>query len=261
MLLSSCVVWRHRDWEAFRDECPQGDEALQRLVWERFDDAMAWLVARGAPARLGRDRGTRGRIGKRFDPRGLVDALAGEDRPSRRRRKRWSTALFILHGRVRRIPAKLVTRFVRPAASLRLRANPWSAGDGLEATGSNAARELSGGMDEFYGRNMPDATVGRDGACVAVAALRTVCAHFRRGRHRVLLRATRCRGRRRMWSLTTARRPGARAYYVLDDAALRRRVRDRTVGGHGRGGAGGVSRHSSPTCRSSPRKARCRRCE
>ena len=25
MLLSSCVIWRHRDWEDFRTECPTGD--------------------------------------------------------------------------------------------------------------------------------------------------------------------------------------------------------------------------------------------
>ncbi|HVY47262.1 MAG TPA: FAD/NAD(P)-binding protein, partial [Minicystis sp.] len=35
MLLSSCVVWRHRDFGEFRAECPGGDERLQRLVWER----------------------------------------------------------------------------------------------------------------------------------------------------------------------------------------------------------------------------------
>ena len=39
MLLSSGVVWRYRDWERFRAECPGGDPALQRLVWERLDEA------------------------------------------------------------------------------------------------------------------------------------------------------------------------------------------------------------------------------
>jgi len=48
MLLSSGVVWRHRDFDDFRAECPGGDEALQRLIWERLDDALAWLVSRGA---------------------------------------------------------------------------------------------------------------------------------------------------------------------------------------------------------------------
>jgi NADPH-dependent 2,4-dienoyl-CoA reductase/sulfur reductase-like enzyme len=29
MLLSSCVIWRFRDWDEFRAECPGGDERLQ----------------------------------------------------------------------------------------------------------------------------------------------------------------------------------------------------------------------------------------
>jgi predicted NAD/FAD-dependent oxidoreductase len=49
MLLSSCVIFRHRNFDEFRAECPGGDPALQRLVWERLDDAIRWLVARGAP--------------------------------------------------------------------------------------------------------------------------------------------------------------------------------------------------------------------
>ena len=33
MLLSSGFVWRYRDWERFRAECPGGDPELQRVVW------------------------------------------------------------------------------------------------------------------------------------------------------------------------------------------------------------------------------------
>ena len=35
MLISSCVVWRYGRFDDFRRECPAGDPALQRLVWER----------------------------------------------------------------------------------------------------------------------------------------------------------------------------------------------------------------------------------
>ena len=49
MLLSSCVLWRHREWDDFRRECPRGDERLQRVVWERLDEAIAWLESRGEP--------------------------------------------------------------------------------------------------------------------------------------------------------------------------------------------------------------------
>src|SRR5690348_7661941 len=75
MLLSSCVVWRHRAWEEFRLECPNGDERLQRLVWERLDDAVEWLVAQGAPV-VWNETGNPRTVGKRFDPRGIVAALA-----------------------------------------------------------------------------------------------------------------------------------------------------------------------------------------
>ena len=40
MLLSSCVVWRYRTLEDFRNECPGGDPRVQQLIIERFDDAL-----------------------------------------------------------------------------------------------------------------------------------------------------------------------------------------------------------------------------
>src|SRR2546430_8519292 len=49
MLLSSGVVWRFGEWEDFRAECPTGEERLQRIVWERLDDGIAWLESLGAP--------------------------------------------------------------------------------------------------------------------------------------------------------------------------------------------------------------------
>ena len=82
MLLSSGVVWRYRDWEAFRAECPGGDPALQRVVWEGLDDALAWLESLGAPV-VARETGNPRTTGVRFDPRGLTEALvrrAGEMR-------------------------------------------------------------------------------------------------------------------------------------------------------------------------------------
>src|SRR3712207_2192945 len=55
MLLSSGVVWRHRDFGAFRDECPGGQPELQRLVFDRLDGDLAWLERLGAPVT---ERGT-----------------------------------------------------------------------------------------------------------------------------------------------------------------------------------------------------------
>jgi succinate dehydrogenase/fumarate reductase flavoprotein subunit len=225
MLLSSCVVWRHRNWNDFRAECPHGDERLQRLVWERLDDAVEWLVARGAPV-VWNETGNPRTIGKRFDPRGLVDALAGEvelgtgDLPE-------GEPLVLCTGGFAASP-ELVARWVAPAAPLRLRANAWSTGDGLSYALDRGAA-LTGGLDEFYGRNMPDAPWDET-ELVTLSQLYGRFARifdedgvefFERGDV--------------SWSETnvvqaTARRPGARAYYLLDGEALRERVRDRTVG-------------------------------
>ena len=79
MLLSSCVVWRYREWEAFRAECPGGDAALQRLVWDGLDDALAWLESLGAPV-VTRETGNPRTIGVRFEQRRLTEALAKDVR-------------------------------------------------------------------------------------------------------------------------------------------------------------------------------------
>jgi succinate dehydrogenase/fumarate reductase flavoprotein subunit len=224
MLLSSCVIWRHRDWDAYRAECPLGDETLQRLVWERLDEAIEWLVAHGAPV-VWDQTGNPRTVGKRFDPRGLVDALAqdvvlGAD-------GRVDGPLILCTGGFA-ASAELVTRYVAPAAPLRLRANAWSTGDGL-TLGLDRGAALTLGMDEFYGRNMPDAPWDE----TELVSLSQLYGRFARvfdedgveffAREQV------------SWSETnvvaaTARRPGAKAYYVLDEAALGERVRDRTVG-------------------------------
>ena len=49
MRLSSAVIWRHRAFERFRAECPAGDEHLQRLLFERLDEDLAWLESLGVP--------------------------------------------------------------------------------------------------------------------------------------------------------------------------------------------------------------------
>ena len=41
MRLSSGFVWRHRELDDFRSECPDGDPALQQAVFERWTTASA----------------------------------------------------------------------------------------------------------------------------------------------------------------------------------------------------------------------------
>jgi succinate dehydrogenase/fumarate reductase flavoprotein subunit len=223
MLLSSCVVWRHREWEDFRRECPGGDERLQRVVWERLDEAIVWLESRGAPV-VWEETGNPLTIGKRFDPKGIAEALAGD---VELQADGCVDDVTILCTGGFAASSELVTRYIQPAASLRLRANPWSEGDGL-CFALDRGATLTSGMDEFYGRNMPDTPWDE----TQLVSLSQLYARFARifdedgveffDRDEV------------SWSETnvvqaTARRRDARAFYLLDAPALEQRVRDRTV--------------------------------
>ena len=224
MLLSSCVIWRHRDWDEFRRECPGGDERLQRLVWERLDDAIAWLESKGAPV-VWAETGNPRTVGKRFQPRGLAAALAsdvelGTDGCD-------DEATILCTGGFA-ASSDLVTRYIAPAASLRLRANPWSEGDGLcHALDRGAA--LTAGMDEFYGRNMPDASWDET-ELVSLSQLYGRFARIFDEDGIEFFTADEV-----SWSETnvvqaTAHRRDAKAYYLLDAEALEQRVRERRVG-------------------------------
>ena len=223
MLLSSGVLWRHREWEDFRRESPGGDERLQRVVWERLDEAIAWLESRGAPV-VWHETGNPLTVGKRFDPKGIVDALAGQvelgvdgcvD-----------DAMILCTGGFA-ASSDLVTRYIRPAASLRLRASPWSEGDGL-CFALDRGASLTPGMDEFYGRNMPDAPWDE----TQLVSSSQLYARFARIFDEDGVEFF--RGDEVSWSETnvvqaTAHRRDARAFYLLDVAALEQRVRDRSV--------------------------------
>jgi succinate dehydrogenase/fumarate reductase flavoprotein subunit len=230
MLLSSGFAWRHRTFDDFRAECPGGDPALQRLVHERLDDALDWLESLGAPV-LERDTGNPLTVGRRFDVQALTGALV-----DRAGGVRLGEPLSSLPDGVPLVLAtggfqgdrSLVREHVTPEAdAMLLRANPWSAGDGLRL-GLAAGATLSDGMQEFYGRNMPapPATVS-EADFVPLAQLYA--------RFATVESADGSRYEARTWSEIdvvqwTARQPGARARYLVPDAALSERVRERTVG-------------------------------
>jgi succinate dehydrogenase/fumarate reductase flavoprotein subunit len=147
MLLSSGVVWRHVQWEDFRADCPGGDESLQRLVWERLDDALAWLVSLGAEP-VWDDTENPRTTGKRFDPGALTKLLSG----------RVDVRLETPLPPGAEAPVVLATggfgRRLAEERGLMLRANQWSRGDALDwALAQGAA--VSAGMGEFFGRAMP----------------------------------------------------------------------------------------------------------
>ena len=148
MLLSSCVVWRHLEWERFRAECPGGDASLQRLIWERLDEGLAWLESLGAEP-VWRDTENPLTTGRRYEPRALTQLLVeagGEVKLETPLPKDAEPPVLLATG-------GFPGRFARERGLL-LRANPWSVGDGLDfAVGQGAT--ATAGMDEFYGRAMP----------------------------------------------------------------------------------------------------------
>ena len=227
MLLSSGVIWRYRSFEEFRAQCPDGDERLQRLVFERLDEGLEWLESLGAPV-VTRETENPLTTGVRFDTEGLTEALfraAGEVRLEQSVTVT-GDSLVMATGGFQGDP-ELVERYIRPAAPLRVRANPWSAGDGLRV-GLDHGAALSNGLDEFYGRNMADVDFDEPGF-VPLAQVY--------GRHARIFNE---RGEEFFdhdqvsWSeldlvQATAHQPGARAWYLLDDQALDQQVRYGTV--------------------------------
>src|SRR5262249_47497256 len=122
----------------------------------------------------------------------------------------------------------LVQEHIARGGELLLRANRWSAGDGLRLALARGAA-LSVGMDEFYGRAMPapPATVPED-RFVDLAQLY--------GRHALVVDED---GREFApdpisWSemalvKAIARRPSARAWYVVDESSLDVEIRGRSI--------------------------------
>jgi succinate dehydrogenase/fumarate reductase flavoprotein subunit len=225
MLLSSGVIWRHRDFERFRAECPDGDEALQRTLFERLDEDLDWLEAQGAPV-TERETGNPLTVGRRLDPRGIVEALAGEVRLSEPLNELPDAPVVLATGGFAADRALVAEHITPHAADLFLRASPWSTGDGLRL-GLGAGAQLSAGMDEFYGRNMPfpPARVA-ESDFVALAQLYA--------RHATVTNARGERFETATWSEIdvvqwTARQPEARAFYRVEAAAMGERVRERTV--------------------------------
>jgi fumarate reductase flavoprotein subunit len=230
MLLSSGMIWRHRDFAEFRRECPVGDERLQRTLFERLDADLAWLESLGAPV-LERDTGNPRTCGMRLDPRALTAALlraaGGEVRLGEPMRELPAGAPVVLATGGFQADRDLVAHHVTPrAGDLMLRAAPWSTGDGLRL-GVAAGGRLTRGMDEFYGRNMP-APPARVQPVDFVRLAQLYAAHATvRNRDGDVYES-------RTWSEIdvvqwTARQPRARAWYEVAEENLARRVRERTV--------------------------------
>ena len=223
MLLSSCVVWRHVRFEDFRDDCPQGDEVLQRLIWERLDDSLVWLEATTGARPLWEDTENPRTTGRRYDPGELTAALGREAGEIVLRRPFPPAEQLVL------ATGGFPVRVARQRGLL-VRSNRWSEGDGLDhARGLGAA--TSGDLDELYARAMPAPPARiEEGDYVRLSQLYG-------GRARV----TNERGeeffpRPPAWhendlAQAIARQPGGRAWFELDDPSHPKVQAAREAGG------------------------------
>jgi fumarate reductase flavoprotein subunit len=254
-LLSSGYVWSYRDMPTYHREAPGGDTVLQKQILDRLGSGLDWLESAGGVL-LSRETGNPFTFGARFDPEQTVAALAGRilasgaeiltgtaldaltgdaeritgvRASSRERKVEYAADAVVLASGGFAANQDLVGRYVIGGAGrMRVRAHPRSTGDGFLAALEMGAR-ASTGLDEFYGRNLPAPPAEFPPArFVEVSQLY--------GRHAVAVNA---RGERYAdegadWSETaltraTAHQPGLYAYYILDAAGLRVRVRERTV--------------------------------
>ena len=203
-------------------ECPGGDPALQRLVVERLDDAIVWLESLGART-VWQETGNPRTVGKRFDPESLTAALvcaAGEPELGTSLPMEVDGPLVLATG-------GYPVRFAAEHMLLR-RSNAWSDGGGIAYARARGAG-LTGAQEEFYGRNMPAPPARiEEEDYVRLAQLYGRFAEVVNDEGDAFFAG------QPSWSETdlvqaTARQPGARAWYVLDEKALGQRVRERTV--------------------------------
>ena len=217
MLLSSGFVWRYRlTGRSSSSSARAAIPSLQRLILERFDDALDWLEAQGVAlltAKLGtRSLSAPGSTRGSWSPRLRRDVRLGEttDDPT----------ILATGG----FPVRLARE-----KGLLLRANRWSEGDGLDLALARGAR-TAGDLDEFYGRAM--ATVEAVAEEPTSYAWASSTRNLRRSRRRTAPRpspASRAGRRSTSHSRSRGGRAGAPGSTV-ERSALEERVRDRTVG-------------------------------
>ncbi|HET8952680.1 MAG TPA: FAD-dependent oxidoreductase, partial [Solirubrobacteraceae bacterium] len=219
MRYSSGVLWRHRDWDDFRSECPDGDEALQRALFERLDADLDWLESRGARV-TARETGNPRTVGRRFDPDSIVTALAGDIACGVPLRELPRGVPVVLATGGFAASRELLREHVTPEAdALLLRCPAHATGDGLRL-GLAAGAHTSAGMGEIYGRAMPAGPLAPE-RWIEDAQLYA--------RHATVTDEAGERYEVRTWSETDvvqwlARRPGARGWLVVAPEALGERT-------------------------------------
>jgi succinate dehydrogenase/fumarate reductase flavoprotein subunit len=237
MRLSSGVIWRHREFDRFREECPDGDERLQRLVFERLDGDIAWLESLGAPVLL-RETGNPLTAGARFDPRWLTEVLVvaagglalngsnGIQLDDALPEGSASMPLVLATGGFAGSRDLLRVNVSPEADHAFLRTARGSTGDGLRI-GLEAGARTSAGMDQVYARAMPapPATIGEDDL-VRLSQLYAQHADVTNVHGERYETSTWSENDVAQWQL---RQPRARAWFTVRTERLSARVRERTV--------------------------------
>lgn len=228
MRLSSGMIWRHGELDRFREECPGGDERLQRLLFDRLDPAIRWLQALGARPQT-TDTGNPITCGARFDPPALTSTLvaaAGSLRLGSPLTELPCSRPVILATGGFPASRKLLREHVTSEAEhVVLRTAPGTTGDGLRL-GLEAGAGIGGSLSEIYGRNMPAAQRLPPGRFVELAQLYAGHAEVTNERGERFETATWSQIDVTQW---TARQPRARAWFRVADSAMGKRVGDRSV--------------------------------
>ena len=228
MRLSSGFVWRYRTYELFREQCPDGDPALQLLLQERLDAALDWLEELGAPVKAS-ETGNPLTAGRAFDPRGLTHALVA------------AIGGVELGAPLAEEPAPLVLAtggFGGNRALVEEHIAPGGTAPGAREPLVDGRRPPAGagarggapraGLDEFYGRALPAVTRStRDDVRRRRAALRAVRARRRPRRRPARRRPVLVGARPRPGDRPPARGTGAGTSSTAPFS--RTRVRERTV--------------------------------
>jgi succinate dehydrogenase/fumarate reductase flavoprotein subunit len=211
MLLSSGVIWRHRTLGEFRDECPGGEPALQARVVDELDDALDWLESLAVEP-VARETGNPRTAGRRYEPRGLTEALVRAAGDGLLLEAPFAEAQVLATG-------GFAARLARERG-LVLRGNPCSEGEGI-AYGVALGGATTAGMDEFYGRALPGPVT--PDAFVSASQLYA--------RHALVVDDEGNDLGAAAWheSDVVQRFPGGRAWYVLDERALGERTPYGTV--------------------------------
>jgi succinate dehydrogenase/fumarate reductase flavoprotein subunit len=178
MYLSAGVIYTYDSLQALRDEIPEGDEELQRLIVESKESDLQWLDDLGITL-TDIDIDLPFGSGRQVDPKGFTDEMVdkienvggdirvqtpmvdiytnentevvGVKTPEETIR---ANAVILATGGFQG-NEELVEQYITDnSENLWLRSNPWSTGDGLLCAKTVGAK-WSNGLGTFYGHNLP----------------------------------------------------------------------------------------------------------